>query len=164
MRQCTKLLRATLTALLLPLALAGATVGGPLEDAAAAHQHGDYATAYRLTRPLAEQGNADAQTSLGAMYGKGEGVPQNYSEAVRLYRLVADEGNATAQSNLGLMYAQGHGVPQDYVIAHMWLNLSAAQGYEDAVKNRDVVAHLMTSEQIAEAQKLAREWKPKPER
>jgi hypothetical protein len=52
------------------------------------------------------------------------------------------------------------GVLQDYVRAHMWFNLSAAQGYQDAVKNRDMVALRMTPSQIAEAQKLAREWKP----
>jgi TPR repeat protein len=59
------------------------------------------------------------------------------------------------------MYAQGQGVPQDYVRAHMWFNLLAAQGYKGASENRDKAARLMTPAQIAEAQKLAREWKPK---
>ena len=54
------------------------------------------------------------------------------------------------------------GVPQDYVLAHMWFNLSAAQGNGDAVKNRDIAAGLMTPDQLAEAQRLAREWKPSP--
>ena len=65
------------------------------------------------------------------------------------------------------MYANGEGVPQDYVLAYMWLNLAAAQGgvswpegYAPSYR-RDVVAKSMTREQIAEAQKLAREWKPK---
>ena len=62
------------------------------------------------------------------------------------------------------MYGEGKGVPQDYVRAHMWWNLAAAKGNAVAVKNRDKVAAKMTSTQIAEAQKLAREWKPKPER
>jgi hypothetical protein len=60
------------------------------------------------------------------------------------------------------MYANGHGVPQDYVTAHMWFSLSAAQDDGDAAKNRDVIAQRMTPAQIAEAQKLAREWTPKP--
>jgi TPR repeat protein len=58
------------------------------------------------------------------------------------------------------MYDSGWGVPQDYVKAHMWFNLSAAQGEQDAAEDRDKVAQRMTSAQIAEAQKLAREWKP----
>jgi TPR repeat protein len=59
------------------------------------------------------------------------------------------------------MYASGQGVPQDYVWAHMWFNIAAAKGDTDAVKNRDMVAAKMKPAQIAEAQKLARDWKPK---
>jgi hypothetical protein len=59
------------------------------------------------------------------------------------------------------MYANGWGVPQDYILAHMWSNLSAAGGHKDAEKNRDFVAAKMTAAQIAEAQKLAREWEAK---
>ena len=84
------------------------------------------------------------------------------------YRLAADQGHAAAQFNLGVMYANGEGVPQDYVKAHMWFNLAGAQttgsDREGAVKARDAVAENMTSEQIAEAQRLAREWKPTAER
>jgi hypothetical protein len=58
------------------------------------------------------------------------------------------------------MYANGQGVPQDYVAAHMWLNLAAAQGNANASESRDIVANRMTPEQIAEAQRLAREWTP----
>ena len=65
-----------------------------------------------------------------------------------------------ASYNLGIMYAKGEGVPQDYVLTHMWFNLSAAQGNDNAVTNRDIAAGLMTSDQLAEAQRLAREWKP----
>ena len=113
-----------------------------------------------LYRVAADQGNAEAQSSLGAMYTQGKGVPQDYSEAMKWMRLAADQGIAPAQFNLGIMYAKGQGVPQDYVLAHMWFNLSAAQGDETAVKNRDIVAGKMTPEQLAEAQRLAREWKP----
>ena len=88
-------------------------------------------------------------------------MPQNYAEALKWYRLAADQGDAGAQNNLGVMYANGQGVPQDYVRAHMWFNLSAAQGNQDAARNRDNIAKLMTPAQIAEAQKLAREWQPK---
>ena len=73
---------------------------------------------------------------------------------------------AEAQYNLGFMYGKGLDVPQDWVQAHIWLNLAASRyppggGRDKAVKNRDIVAKMMTPAQISEAQKLAREWKPK---
>ncbi len=67
------------------------------------------------------------------------------------------------QFDLGLMYKQGLGVPQDYALAHMWANLAASQGGEDAVKKRDAIASFMTPAQLAEAQRLAREWKAEGE-
>jgi TPR repeat protein len=130
------------------------------DDGVAAYNRGDYETAVRLLRPLAEQGDARAQLHLGTMYFLGNGVPQDYAEAEKWYRKAAEQGDAAAQYNLGLMYYEGNGVPLDYILVHMWLNLAAAQGM-DAKKPRDALAKRMTSEQIAEAQKLAREWKPK---
>jgi TPR repeat protein len=112
---------------------------------------------YRLA---ADQGNDSAQFTLGLMYANGQGVPQDYAEAVRSFRKAADQGLAHAQFNLGARYVQGQGVPQDYVSAHMWLSLSAAQNNNDATKFRDMIAAKMNPAQIAEAQKLAREWKP----
>ncbi len=81
-------------------------------------------------------------------------------------RPLAEQGDADAQFNLGVMYDNGQGVPQDYAQAHMWLNLAASryppgENRDKAVKKRDIVAERMTPAQIAEAQKLAREWKPK---
>ena len=132
----------------------------------AAYHRGDYATAIRELRPLAERGLAEAQLKLGIMYNKGQGVPQDYAEAVGWWRKAAEQENAKAQYNLGLTYDNGQGVPQDYVQAHMWYNLAASKHppgeYRDlAVKYRDIVAERMTPAQISEAQKLAREWKPK---
>lgn len=80
------------------------------------------------------------------------------------YRVAADLGDAAAQYDLGIMCQKGQGVPQDFAQAHMWFNLAAAQGSANAAMNRDQIAKLMTPEQIAEAQRLAREWEPKPER
>ncbi len=93
------------------------------DEATAAYQRGDYATAIRELRPLAEQGVAEAQFNLGNMYDKGRGVPQ------------------------------------DYVQAHMRYNLAASRF--PLGENRDIVAEKMTPAQISEAQKLAREWRPK---
>ena len=112
-------------------------------------------------RKAAEQGNARAQSNLGVMYAKGRGVRQDYATAASWYRKAAEQSDATAQSNLGVIYYNGRSVPQDFVIAHMWLNLAAASGDKDAVENRRIIAAKMTPAQLAEAQKLAREWKPK---
>ena len=85
----------------------------------------------------------------------------DYAAALREWRPLAEQGHAVAQNNLGVMYFNGQGVAQDNVQAHMWLNLADRQGNEDATKYRDRVAGMMTFKQFAEAQKLAREWKPK---
>jgi Sel1 repeat len=107
------LLRAALMASVVPVAIAGAAVAGPLED---------------------------------------------------VYRIGADKGEAGAQFSLGFMYQKGLGVPQDHLRAYMWFDLAAAQGTKGAAEWREHIAGRMTPEQIAEAQKLAREWKPKLER
>ncbi len=133
-----------------------------LDEGMTAYHRGDYATALREWRPLAKQGYAEAQSNLGVMYDIGQGVPQDYAEAAKWYRKGAEQGYAAAQNNLGFMYEDGQGVPQDYAHAHMWYNLAASSfppGVRNkSVKNRDIVAKKMTPEQIAEAQRLAREW------
>ena len=120
----------------------------------------DDAMAIAWFRKAAEQGSAEAQSHLGGMYERGKGVPQNYAESLKWYRKAAEQGHDGAQHSLGVMYIYGNGVPQDYVEAHKWLNLAAAQGNEYAAKARDTLPQ-MTPAQIAEAQRLAREWKPK---
>jgi uncharacterized protein len=128
--------------------------------------HGDRAhEAAKWFRKAADQGLAVAQSELGVSYRSGRGVTQDDAEAAKWFRKAADQGDDKGQYNLGLLYASGQGVPQDYVLAHMWFNLSAAQGNQLATYSRDFMAeHHMTPAQIAEAQKLAREWTPKPER
>jgi TPR repeat protein len=111
--------------MLLVLSFAASGTAGPAEDADAAMKRHDYKTALQLIRPLAEQGDANAQY------------------------------------NLGVFYDNGLGVPQDRIRAYMWLSLAAMQGRERAAAFRDLIARLMTPGQIAEAQKLVSEWKPK---
>ena len=118
----------------------------------------DYAEAVRWYRLAAEQGFAPAQNDLGVMYDNGNGVPENDVEAVRWYRLAAEQGDVNAQYNLGYMYGNGDGVPEDIVFAYMWWNLAAAQGDEVAQENKDIIEQQMTRAQIAEAQRLSREW------
>ncbi len=99
------------------MALAVPANAGPLDDGLTAAQRGDYATALRLWRPLAEQGDARAQNNLGSMYLKGLGVPQDNAEAAKWFRKAAEQGLAEAQNSLGSSYAEGWGVPQDYAEA-----------------------------------------------
>ena len=157
-------MRKLLAALALCLWISGA-LADPFEDGVKAYERGDYAAAFKLWKPLADQGTAEAQGNLGLMYDNGQGVPQDYAEALKWYRKAADQGEANAQFNLGVMYSKGQGVPQEYVEAHKWYNLSAARATEKetrdmATGNRDIVAAKMTPAQVAEAQKLARDWKP----
>ena len=131
-----------------------------------AYNRGDYATALKEWLPLAQQGGAYPQFNLGDMYREGLGAKQDYAEAVKWYRLAAEQGMANAQVNLGLMYDEGRGVVRDYVQSHFWSNLAAArlppgEKRDKAGSNRDIVEGKMTPSQVAEAQRLAREWKPK---
>jgi uncharacterized protein len=149
----------------LALALFGVAVAGPLEEGGAAYERGDYAAAMSYWRPLADQGDADAQFLLGLMYDSGEGVPQDYALAVEWYRKAADQGYPPAQLNLGVAYFGRERGPEDLILADMWVNLAAsrakdAEVRERAIELRDWLGDILSSDQIAEAQRLAREWKP----
>ncbi len=126
----------------------------------------DNVEAVKWYRLAAEQDDAGAQFSLGVMYENGSGIPQDYAEAAKWYRLAAEQGHAYGQATVASMYAKGMGVIQNYVLAHMWFDLAAArmppgEDRDWAVSNRDIAEGRMTPAQVAEAQRLAREWKPK---
>ena len=104
-----------------------------------AAQSGDFATALKEWKPLAGQGDADAQYNLGLMYLNGWGVPQDDKEAVYWYKLAAEQGVAEAQFNLGNMYYDGQGVSVDYKEAVRWFTLAAEQGDVDAQYNLDFI-------------------------
>jgi TPR repeat protein len=109
----------------------------------------------------AAQGQAKAQFNLGTLYFNGEGGSKDYQQALRWFRLAADQGEALAQTKIAIMYDDGQGVPHDRVQAYKWYSLAATNGDKPAPILRDLLAKQMTPAQIAEAQKLAREWKPK---
>ncbi|MBL4740603.1 MAG: sel1 repeat family protein [Sneathiella sp.] len=117
------------TITLIPTANAG------FDEGLVAAQNGDYETALKEWKPLADQGNVSAQHNLALMYYNGRGVLQNYKQAVKWYRLAADQRNAYAQYNLGLLYSEGLGVLQDYKLAVKWYRLAAYQGYSQALSN-----------------------------
>jgi hypothetical protein len=91
-------------------------------------EKGDYETALKLWRSLANQGNSDAQYQLGWMYHQGQGVAKDYNEASKWWHLAADQGNSYVQFNLGNMYIKGEGVTQDYQVGIQLFKLAAGQG------------------------------------
>ena len=101
---------------------------------------------------------ADFQAGVEA-WGRGD-----YDTALQEFRHLAEQGTAQAQVNLGIIYSQGRGVPKDSVQAYRWYTLAASQGDDLAEKFKNHLEKSMTLDQIAEAQRLARAWKPKPER
>ena len=108
-------------------------------DATTAHRQGDHAPALRIWRPLADQGNAQAQYNLGLLYTEGKAVPQDYAAAVSWFRKAADQGDAQAQIGLGMMYDNGWGVPQDYAAAAAWCRKAADQGNAIAQSNLGIM-------------------------
>jgi TPR repeat protein len=157
---------------LLALALFGTAMAGSTDAGWAAYDKDDYATALRIFHQLDEQGDRYAPDPIALMYEQGRGVPQDYEQAFAWHLKSAERENAQAQVSVGSMYEYGKGVPKDYVRAHMWYNLASADQWampEDATdanrrtgeKLRDKVAAQMTPDQIAEAQRMARKWKPK---
>jgi uncharacterized protein len=121
----------------------------------------DDSEAAKWFRKAADHGMAPAQFELGFLYDEGNGVTQNSSEAAKWYRIAAEHQIPEAQHNLACCFTYGNGVPVDLVAAYMWANIAAANGSSGSDTLRDVIlAKQMTRQQIAEAQRLSREWKP----
>ena len=156
------------SALFLSIVISAAPTWADFEAGMDAYGRGDYATALREWRPLAERGHAGAQYNLGMLYDFRKGVLQDFATARQWYEKAAAQGHAGAQNNLGGLYEFGHGVTRNDVLAYMWYEI-AARSTDDtwrdvAAENRDEIADGMTSAQIAEAKKKAKEWRPNAQR
>lgn len=159
----------TALALVLALLVALPAMGQDYQKGKAAAKRGDYATALKEWRPLAEQGLTLAQHDLGILYAKGRGVKQNYRQAVKWYRKAAIAGYSNAQYLLGAMYAKGRGVTQDYAEAVKWyrkaannrkhtfaqFSLGVMYSKGRGVKKNPVVAHMWYSLAAAGGLKFA---------
>ncbi len=121
----------------------------------------DYVEAVKWFRKAAEQNIAEAQFNLGLRYDNGQGVAKDYVEGYKWYRKAAERNDALAQYNLGVCYANGQGVAKDYVEGYKWWLLAAGQGEERAKTAATWLEYRMTPDQIAEGQKLARNFKPR---
>ena len=123
-----------------------------------AYLRGDYDKARTDIEFLARGGEARAQYDLALMYDKGQGVPQSDAKAREWYERAAEQGEPRALYNLGLMYLNGQGVPPDLVKAYYWISLSANRGNVHARDARDYVSEKMSTDQIAEGNRLVKEY------
>lgn len=117
-------------------------------------------------RERAAKGDADAQFTLGKNYEAGRGgLKKDFEQAGTWYRQAALQGDPFAQASLGLLYRFGKGMPRDLVQAYFWLDLATARtsgaDADSIAEYRDAAAAHMTSDQIAEAKRLSKNWKPK---
>ena len=110
---------------------------------------------------VAEQGDSYAQRFLGASYYLGLGVTQDYIEAAKWYKKSAEQGDSVAQNILGAMYEKGRGIPKDFVEAYKWFSISGETGNGGRMHSEKLGKRKMSPTQIAEAQRLAREWMEK---
>jgi hypothetical protein len=111
-------------------------------------------------RTAAIQRHADALYRLCVLSDLGRGLPQDFHEALRWCRLAVEQGHSQAMFMMATYYDRGRAVPRDVVQAHRWYNLASAYGNYEGAKWRDRLALDMNSGQLAEAQLLARNWRP----
>ncbi len=140
-----------------------AQASAAMEEGVAAYQRGDYATAIREFKPLAEKGDPKAQFHLGEIYGQGRGVKRDLEKAARWYRQAAMQGHTAAQGILGGLYAAGLGVPRDFGLAYYWLIIAALWDTgdirEEAFRSLGAVAGFLSAKEKAEIVRRARkEW------
>jgi TPR repeat protein len=119
----------------------------------------DFGLAAEVCLPEAERGDPEAQYVAGQLYDGGFGVQPDYGQALKWYRKTADQGLAEVQYRVGYWYSEGKGAPRDLVDAYKWFRLAAA-GLASAKGNRDLAAGQMTSEELARAKDLVRQWRP----
>lgn len=150
--------------LALALGLAAQAHAG-IEEGVQAYIAGDYSKSFAEFRPLAEQGDPNAQYYMGFMIHHGYGVKRNEAEAAKWFRMAAEQGEWQSQYYLGVIYEKGVGLPQDLAAAHMWLSLAAVNPgttFRDSLHTKEAIGKLerkMKPEQIAQAREMAKSWK-----
>jgi S1-C subfamily serine protease len=111
----------------------------------------------------AKKGLPKSQLNLATLYLDGTGVGRNPPEAMNWYRRAANQGDAEGQRILGQLHAEGQLVRADQVEAYKWFSLAAAQGDNEAREARDRVARTLTVQQLADGQRRAAAFVPRPE-
>ncbi len=156
-------MRHLLLALCLVAGLAG-TASADVKRGVNAYQRGDYVTAMRELKPLAERDDVDAQYHLGEMYLRGRGVGRDFTVAAAWYTKAAEGGHPRAQETLGGLHAVGLGVPQDIGTAYFWL-ITAAIWDQDEIRRKamqslgEVARLLDQQEKRAIAKQAIQQWR-----
>lgn len=133
-----------------------------LESGISAYVHGQFNDAAQQFLPLAETANnCVAERFLGEMYAKGKGVDQNAETAAKWYRAAAEQGEAASQYELGALYRDGAGVPKDLENAYAWMSVADSLGNKRAKAGLAGLDGQLSGEEMANAQKLAAEYKTK---
>jgi TPR repeat protein len=125
------------------------------DDPYVAYGIGNYEKAREKLEPLAEQGDAVAQTYLGTIYQMGLGVKKDYQKAYDLYKPAARSGYASAQYNLGLINYEGLEVKRDLSKAYGWFFLAAEQDHDKAQDRLRLMSTQITPNQIMQVKKWA---------
>ena len=131
-----------------------------LSEGYGAFAEGDYAGAFDAYRLAADRGHPAAQNNLGILYEVGAGVAADAAQAEAWYRRAAEQDLPMGQYNLGILYGTGPPDTRDPVRSYAWLTLARAQGLDVAEPARQAIAGQMTAAEIAEAEDLARRWRP----
>ncbi len=136
----------------------GASAQADFAQGLAAYDSGDYSTALKEWRALAEAGDAEAQTAIAGLYLDGLGTTVDAAAALRWYRRAAEQGEPVAQQNLGDLYGQGRGVTRNLVSAYVWLSLAADQGLRWSAQRRDEISPQLSPDQLKEAEARLEAW------
>jgi TPR repeat protein len=142
------------------------------------YEYGEYDIARKYWEPLAEDGDCDAEFSLGLLYFEGRAATKSFEKARELWTKAADHGQPQAQNALGVMYShseiqyspfqcrRGCEVNKDFMMAYKWLGLASESGSpreeNQAKKLIDKIKQEMTSEQISAGDGLIKKWEPEP--
>lgn len=148
-------MRFTPILVLMLLVFRGVPAGaGDYYDGISAYNQGKFADAMAHWIGLANRGDAKAESSIGFLYYKGLGVPQNSAVAAQWFYRAAVQGQVEAQTFLGIMHLRGEGVPFNPVLSHMWCELAVSQGFDEALDCRETVTHMLTQNQLKESERL----------
>ncbi len=109
-----------------------------IDQGLAEYNRGNPEAAYRIWRPLAEQGNPRAENNIGGLHEMGSGVARDDAAAAYWYGRAAAQGHMMAQFNLARLLMQGRGVPKDEGGARRLLELAAAQDHAPAMNELGV--------------------------
>jgi len=139
-------------AIFIPVVLSAQT----FEEGMAAYQEKDYQKAHEILLPLAEQGNSQAQITLGIMYENGQGVAKDPSKALDWYIKAASQGIPVVQHDVGVKFFKGIGARQDYLQAAKWWRMAADAGLSDSQFNLGLMYYrgLGVGKDLQEAREL----------